>query len=237
MDSDKMLKKIKQNPKIPQLVTENVYDSIVNKRIKVGDELPSEKELSEMFEISRGSLREGLAILEFFGVIESKKNRRIVIRDRLRTEKILSLFKISNNKDIILDFMEIRKIFEAFSVKLACSRASKYDLNMMKKYIDELAKQDNLVDTRLNQCFHNTIARATHNSFIALVEELLMHVLDSFRKRVVSDKSRKDKIVREHRNIYEAIKSGDVNQAQEKMLEHLDNVLKEIIKEEKEGNE
>jgi len=232
-----MLKKIKQNPKIPQLVTESVYDSIANKRIKIGDELPSEKELSEMFEISRGSLREGLAILEFFGVIESKKNRRIVIRDRLRTEKILSLFKISYNENIIFDFMEIRKIFETFNVKLACTRADKKDLKMMKKYIDELAEQDDLVDTRLNQYFHNSIARATHNSFIALVEELLMYVLDSFRQRVVSDKSRKDLIVIEHTKIFEAIKNGDINQAQEKVLEHLDNVLKDIIKEQKGGTE
>ena len=69
------------------------------------------------------------------------------------------------------------------------------------------------------------------------MEELLIYVLDFFRQRVVSDKSRKDLIVREHTNIYEVIKKRDISEAQEKMFEHLGNVLKEIIKEQKGVNE
>lgn len=70
-----------QNSKISELVLQTIFDSISEGKIKLGEELPPERDLSEMLGISRGSLRESLAILEFLGIIENRGNRKVVVRD------------------------------------------------------------------------------------------------------------------------------------------------------------
>lgn len=55
------------SPKIPELVMQALISAIESGQIQVGEELPSERDLAEHLGVGRGSLRECLAILEFFG--------------------------------------------------------------------------------------------------------------------------------------------------------------------------
>ncbi len=58
--------------KIFQDVVEQIQEAILDGRLKAGDTLPAERELKEMFNISRGTLREALRVLEQKGLIEIK---------------------------------------------------------------------------------------------------------------------------------------------------------------------
>ena len=58
--------------KIFQDVVEQIQEAIFDGRLKTGDMLPAERELKEMFSISRGTLREALRVLEQKGLIEIK---------------------------------------------------------------------------------------------------------------------------------------------------------------------
>lgn len=57
-----------------------LLDAISSGKIRINEELPPERELAENLGIGRGSLRESLAVLEFLGVIESRGNRKVVIK-------------------------------------------------------------------------------------------------------------------------------------------------------------
>ena len=223
-----MIEKIKMGPKIPEMVTERLLDSIFKKTLKIGQELPSEKELCELLGVSRGSLRESLAIMEFLGIIENERKKRIVVRDQVRAEKVLSLIKISNKSELIYDFIELRKVLEPFSVELAIMRAKADELKELEMAIFELQEEKDARVIKANQRFHIGIAKATHNALLALTEELLMHILDSFRQRVWFSLERKKQVIEEHRNIYEAICKKDVSRARDCMLEHLGQVEKAI---------
>ena len=59
------------SPKLPQLVAQTLINAIESGQIQVGQELPSERDMAEMLGVSRGPLRECLAILEFLGAIQS----------------------------------------------------------------------------------------------------------------------------------------------------------------------
>jgi len=224
-----MLQKIEVNRKIPEKVTESLLESISKKRIKIGEELPPEKELAELLDVSRGSLRESLAIMEFLGIIENRKKKRIVVRDQLRAENLFSLIKISDKKELIYDLIEFSKIFTTLCVKLACLRATNKELSEIEKGIIRLEKeQDYDAIIKANHNFHINIAKATHNPLIVLIEELLMHVMDSFRKRVKLSDERKRRILEEHMKIYKAVSEKDVTRAGKFMIEHLVNAEKEI---------
>ena len=51
------------SPTVPKLVLDNLLVAIENGKIRVGEELPPERELAEKLGISRNSLRESLSIL------------------------------------------------------------------------------------------------------------------------------------------------------------------------------
>ena len=55
--------------------------AIEDGHIRVGEELPSERDLAGMLGVGRGSLRECLAILEFLGAIDGRGNRKVLLRD------------------------------------------------------------------------------------------------------------------------------------------------------------
>ena len=74
--------------------------------IKVGEELPPERDLAAGLGVSRNSLRECLAILEYMGIIETQGNRKIVVKDASYFQKqsplsaypaVLTFFRIRWN--------------------------------------------------------------------------------------------------------------------------------------------
>jgi len=56
--------------KVFQDVVEQIQDAIFDGRLKTGETLPAERELKAMFNVSRGTLREALRVLEQKGLIE-----------------------------------------------------------------------------------------------------------------------------------------------------------------------
>lgn len=223
-----MIDRVEAGPKMPEVITRHLLQSIFKKKIKVGEKLPSEKDLCEMLGVSRGSLRESLAIMEFLGIIENKRKKRIVVRDQLRAERVLSLIKISDKPELIYDFIEIRKALEIFNVELATMRATPQDLREIGDAIEELRGYKDKISIKANQRFHIGIAKGTHNALLALIEELLMHVLDSFRQRVRFPPERKEQVIEEHEKIFKAVCEKDAQRAKALMLEHLGKVQESI---------
>ena len=68
-------------PAVPHLVMDSLLGAIENGTIKVNEDLPPERELSEALGVGRSSLRESLAVLNFMGIIETRGNRKMVSKD------------------------------------------------------------------------------------------------------------------------------------------------------------
>lgn len=157
-----MIEKIELSQKIPAKVVENILSSIFKGKIKSGEELVSEEKLSKMLSVSRGSLREGLAILEFLGVFEVKGNKKIVSNDHKRIMKAMKLIELSKKDELIFDMLELRRVIENYVINLVCQRACKEDLTKIKDTANCLIK-DKIDDISIDNNFHIAIAEATHN--------------------------------------------------------------------------
>jgi GntR family transcriptional repressor for pyruvate dehydrogenase complex len=211
-----------QNSKISELVLQTIFDSISEGKIKLGEELPPERDLSEMLGISRGSLRESLAILEFLGIIENRGNRKVVVRDAERVKKTLSILKLSYQKDIFLDYLEFRRAVEALAAELACLRATEEDIKKIKEAVKDLEDDPENIDADYR--FHISLAEASHNVFLVAIEEFMVSILESSRNRAMQKPGRKFEIIKENKEIVNAIEQRDVKLAREKMLVHLSNI-------------
>ena len=94
------------SPKIPELIMQSLIGAIEAGHIHVGEELPSERELAESLGVGRGSLRECLAILEFLGAIESRGNRKVLMRNADFIQKVRTWIESANQMDTRRTFNE-----------------------------------------------------------------------------------------------------------------------------------
>ncbi len=168
--------------RIFQDVVDQIQDQILSGRLKPGDILPSERDLRKMFEVSRGTLREALRVLEQKGLIEIKLGvgGGAVVRD-VSTDKLgETLALLIRSKKISLEHLaEFRKGVEGDITALAAQRATDRDiqklehiLEMARKYCDKGAKfvqQFLEVDMK----FHLTLSQISGNPVYETVERIV----------------------------------------------------------------
>ena len=206
-------------PKIPELVMQALIEAIESGHIRVGEELPSERDLAETLGVGRGSLRECLAILEFLGAIQIRSNRKVVVRDADYIQKAISFVRISIKMDTQADFTEFRRVNEVAIVELACARATEEDLTAIYKAIEHLeAEPDNYMwDVE----FHDALAVASHNAMLAATMHLVNSMIADIRERFLGRPNYQQVTHQSHCAIYEAVKARDPVRARKEMESHL----------------
>ena len=206
-------------PKIPELVMQALIAAIDGGQIHVGEELPSERDLAETLGVGRGSLREGLAILEVLGAIENRGNRKVVVRDADYIQKSMSFVRLSNQTDTRKDFNEFRRVNEVAIVELACQRATEEDMAAIYQAVCNLdaAPADYMNDV----AFHDTLAEASHNVMLAATIHLVGSPLADVRRRFFGLPDYQQRTQDSHHAIYEAVKDRDVVRAKREMEFHL----------------
>ena len=207
-------------PKIPELVMWALIDAIENGTIRVGTELPSERDLAVQLGVGRGSLRECLSILEFLGAIETNGNRKKVARDADYIRRSISFVRVSNQLDSLEDFTEFRRINEVAIAGLAAQRATEEDLQRIEQGIRRLEEHPQIAmgDVR----FHDSLAVASHNMMLAATIHLVNSMIANVRNRFFARPNYIQRSQDSHRAIYEAIRSGDAERARQEMNAHLD---------------
>ena len=166
-----------------------------------------ERDLAAEFNVSRLPIREALRMLRQEGLI----------RDRAgRGSEVSGL----SAKDVE-DLFDVRQSLEVLACRLAAKRATAEDLRHLESLLDQaekfLAKGSILEAHRANSEFHDAITRIANNDFLRSALEPLqgrMHWL--FRH--VSDLP---ELIREHRELYAAIASGDPDRAAHQSASHV----------------
>lgn len=207
-------------PKLPELVMQTLIRAIDRGDVKVGGELPSERDLAEMLGVGRGSLRECLAILEFLGAIENRGNRKVVIRDADYIQRAISFVRVSNKPNIQDDFGEFRRVNEVAIAGLACQRATEEDLAALAEAVRMLESDpaDYMNDIR----FHDALAIASHNMMLAATMHLVNSMIADIRIRFFGRPDYQRRSFESHVAIYEAVRDRDEVRAKREMNRHLE---------------
>lgn len=213
------------SPKIPELIMESLISAIDSGFIKVGRELPSERDLAESLGVGRGSLRECLAILEFMGAIESRGNRKVLLRNADYIRKISSWIESANQIDTQQTFNEFRRVIEVGIVELACRRATDEDMKNIELAIQHLAERPS--DYMCDVEFHDALAVASHNAMLASTIHLVNNLIADVRIRFWDLPDYQERTQKSHIAIYEAVKAKDATRAQLEMILHL-NIVQEF---------
>ena len=212
--------KIQNNgPKVPELVMDSLLKAMEAGTIRVGEELPPERDLAEALGISRNSLRECLAIMNFMGIVENRGNRKILVRNADRFRKARSLIDLSYSQDAFEDFMEFRRTNEREIARLACIRATEEDLERLRSSVERL--ESDATDFEADVDFHVNLAYASHNTIFAAMLNYVNSLILELRMRFFELEEYHGKTAEAHRRIYEAVKARDEELAVYEMGRHL----------------
>jgi DNA-binding FadR family transcriptional regulator len=182
----------KQN-RIFQDVVEQIQEAIIDGRIKVGDRLPAERELKEMLETSRSTLREALRVLEQKGLIEIKLGMgggavvKAVTPD-LVSESLDLL--IRSHQVSLRHIAEFRERVEGDVVVLATERMTKEDktelqglLDLARKCVDrgiEAVSDFLTADKNLHLFFARKTGNPIYISILKTIHENIRRYYDEF---------------------------------------------------------
>lgn len=187
---------------------------------------PSERELAEHFAVSRGQIREALAILEAMRIVERRAKSGIYVDIKQASVEAMALFAKAGlplDPVQIYETVELRKIHEIKAAELACSRATEENFERLREILkaseDRLAAGEGLA--KEDREFHLEIVRATKNSVFHRICSVY-YVMGEQRLPVYfNDPERGRKSHAEHIQIYEALLRRDGNLAQALMSAHL----------------
>lgn len=132
-----LFRKAKQS-RIFQDVVDQIQGAILDGRIKPGDKLPAERELGEIFETSRGTLREALRVLEQKGLIDIRLGvgGGAIVKDPGGEQITESLAMMIRSRKISLRHLaEFREGVESIVAGLAAKRATADDIEYLRDLI------------------------------------------------------------------------------------------------------
>lgn len=213
-----------ENYELRDQIIIGIRDLINFKNLEPGDKLPSERMLSEKFGVSRNNVREAIQTLEFYGLLKSipqsgtfVANIGVIALNGMISD-ILRL-----DKPDFKSLVETRILLELKTVRLAALRRTDEHLKEMEKtleaYTAKVLKGEDAVQEDL--LFHLAIASASGNSTMnTFMLVITPGIITNFAKYHVCDENQAVLGIQEHKDIYEAIKAKDPQEAKKKMKIH-----------------
>ncbi len=221
----------------PQRISEEIVKQfkalIFNGKLKPGQQLPPERELAKLLQVSRVTLREALNSLQGMGLIEIQQGNRTYVRPittRSIYDPLLSYIKKSPSN--ILEVYEVRKFLEIGLVKLAAERATNDEIEKLEKILQVMKEdfeQDRL-GAKADFDFHTIIAESSKNFVFAHIMNTIYDLLQETLRFAWADqyqsKERQRKSLQIHEDIFAAIKRHDCQRAEKKISEHMNFIEK-----------
>ncbi len=235
--------RVKQ-PKISDVIMEQLEAMILEGSLKPGQRLPPERELAKQFEVSRPSLREAVQKLVAKGLLISRQGGGTFVAEDLGgsfSDPLLELFR--THPEAQYDLLEFRHALEGVTAYYAALRSTPADKEAIKQCYSDLehyheTKQfDKEVYADVD--FHLAIAESTHNMVLlhmmrALFSLLRQHVWDNLQN-IYPKADYREKIHCQHKVLMDAILAGEPEKAREAAHHHLAYVEDALLEGQKEN--
>ncbi len=226
--------------KVYEQVIDQIQKNIFNGELKKGDRLPSERELSEIMNVSRPSIREALRVLESMGVIESihgEGNFICINQEKSLLQPLSMMFTLNNGKD--QDILELRRVLEIESCRLAVNRVTEKDCNELKTILDKMEKETygegrNGILAQLDKDFHNKLASISKNCLIESLFNTSSMLFEKFiedaRSCIIQSDLESKLLFEQHKMIFNAIINKNEKEVVEAMTMHMKYIEENFVK-------
>lgn len=227
-----------QQEKLSRGVIKQIEGLILRGILRPGERLPAERELSERMHVSRPSLREALSDLQKRGLLSSKAGAGVYVADVLGSAFAPALVKLFATHDqAVFDYISFRRDMEGLAAERAARLASDTDLKVIDTIFQRMEaahqKRNPADEAHLDADFHLSIIEASHNIIMLHMMRSMYELLREgvFYNRTIMFKQRttRDMLLDQHRQINAALQSRSPDAARQAVESHLNFVEKALF--------
>jgi len=222
-------------------IVKQVLEAISRGDLKPDDKLPSEKELGDIFGVSRVTVREAVRSLEQFGVI--------VVRQGSRGGAYVKKINLDAIVNQIGNTLKMTNVtFPHLAITRACleremlsemipSKITKENCQRLVQNVDKAEAHfvNDEKDKRLraNFRFHSMLAEITENPVVILMHKIIVDLSSYFFENVEASTPMVKKTLEQHRQIVDHLQQGEFEEAGKVCFEHIEDVSATIIEKSK----
>jgi GntR family transcriptional repressor for pyruvate dehydrogenase complex len=208
-------------------IVENLITIIKHRNLKVGDKLPSERQLCEMIGVSRPILREALRALQVMNIIDIRQGAGAYIKS-LEPEDVVEHLDIVFHLDSSLyhDLYEARRVIEASIAAMAAEKIGDRELLLIEENI-----QQAVVEIDDEQAFferdlelHEMILKAAGNRVIPVFMQSINKLALMTRQKTNAMPDTRRHTIQDHKAILTALKNHNGPESAAAMERHIRNV-------------
>jgi GntR family transcriptional repressor for pyruvate dehydrogenase complex len=235
-----MFEKIKQNRMYEHIVNQ-VLEAIFRGDLQPDHKLPSEKELGEIFGVSRVTVREAIRSLEQFGMIEVRQGSRGgAYVKKMNLDAVVAqtgnALRMTN-----ITFPHLAKARACLEREILSemipSKMTPEDCDRLARNIDEaeahFKNNESSERLRTNFEFHTLLAELTKNPIIILMHKIIVDLSASFFENVVATAPMVEKTLGQHRKIVALLRDKDFEGAGRTCFQHIQDVSATIVEKSK----
>ncbi len=200
-----------------------IRDAILEGRVSVGDKLPSEKELCQMFNVSRVPVREALSALELSGLVESVHGAGVFVKE---------VNVVSNDWVHEIDPQEIirtRQILEPEVARDAARCIPEIERERLRGIMERFRAEAEVesYSSKTDEDFHRCLARASGNQMFIVLYDMIWKAMEQkmwshIQERTINSEFYRQGNYAEHMQIGQAVLDGDADTAYEIMKLHME---------------
>lgn len=196
--------------------------AIQNGQLKVGDRLPREADMAEELGVGRSSLREGIKILNAYGIVESRQGEGTYIVDN-SARNFFEFMGFFPSQENTIHYLELRRTLEVGNIVSIYDKITESELDTLEKQVEILGKKlpiDAYVDA--DRDFHQMLIAYTQNPMLIQINNMI----SAMRSNLLYQMFCRPEIVADayvaHGKIVRALRERDMLACIQAVNDHLD---------------
>ncbi len=164
------------SPSLKELFVEQLEHMILSGNLAIGEKLPSERQLAETMQVSRGVVNSGLAELEKKGFLEIHPRSGTYVSDYRNKGTLETLISIMNynggrlRREEIRSILEVRIALDTLAAGLCIDRADDEEIELMRGHVEKIRTADSIQEAVEGAyAFQNALAFSSGNTLIPLI--------------------------------------------------------------------
>ena len=206
---------------IPHSVAARLQQAIGDGSLAVGAKLPSQRQLSDQFGVSRASLREAVSMLATLGLVDIRPGLGVFVTDPAGRAPLWRFSHAASARDVY----EARLALEGAAAALAARRIDDLALGRIARLVDDIACGLELSDlvamSVADAAFHDAIVAIAGNPLIGSMYRSARELMMATQRAPMATRERLAETVAEHRTILEALQRRDPGLADAAMQRHI----------------
>ena len=206
-------------------IASQLIELIDLQKLSPGDKLPPERQLADLLEVSRPSLREALHILQAQGLVQIRHGQGTFVQEPLVAQELRA--SMMSKTHGLNELFDAREVLEVPASRWAAEKVTKEDIRLLRatlNQIDTVTSTEPIDYAQLQQLdakFHLTIVGIAGNRFINQTLNVLQDVMKMSMETTLRLPGRSEISSIEHNAILTAIENGDGDLASQLTLEHI----------------